>query len=145
MKTCCGLKDLTLLHRCRLRGYDHPKVINQLNLLVACVQKLVWAKVWLFLGSNKASFLSVYEGQPDKAWQHHLVCVSLEIAKFFKLPCGKSLYPIKIDLLKSKVEGLMRPLCDFLKEVYAEDCKLFFSCSKDIPCTELIGHSGTHA
>jgi hypothetical protein len=82
------LKDLTL----RL-VVDHPKVLNQLKLLVACVQTNMWAKVWLFLGNNRASLLSVCEGQPDRAWQRHIVCVSLEIAKFFKLPCGKSLYP----------------------------------------------------
>ena len=73
------------------------------------------------------------------------VCVSLESAKFFLLPCGRSLYPFKLDLLKSKVEAIMESLGNMLTEVYADDYKSFFGCTKDKRCTDLTGHSGTHA
>ena len=69
--------------------------------------------------------MSVCEGQPDRAWTRHIVCVSLENAKFFMLPCGKSLYPIKLELLKSSVEAIMRSIGNMLTEVYAEDYMLF--------------------
>ena len=46
------LKDLILLHG--MQCLDHPSVMNQLNLLVVCVQQIMWAKVLFFVESSRS-------------------------------------------------------------------------------------------
>ena len=81
----------------------------------------------LFLESNWASFLSICEDRPDKAWRRSLICVSMDIAKFFVLPCGKSLSPFKSDSLKSYVEEILGSLCIGLKAFYSDEVSVPFS------------------
>ena len=95
--------------------------MEQLNLLVSGVQQIMWAKVFLFLENNRASFLSIGEDRPDKAWQRHLIRVSLDNAKLLVLPCGKSLSPHKFEFFKTQVERLLKTLCNELKAIYSEE------------------------
>ena len=94
---------------------------DQLALLVASVKKFVWSKVLLFLESNWASFLSICEDRPDKAWRRSLICVSMDIVKFFVLPGGKSLSPFLSDSLQSYVEEILGNLCIGLKASYSDE------------------------
>ena len=102
------------------------------------VQKLIWAKILLFLVSSWASFSSICEDCLDKEWRRLLIGISLNSDKFFIVPSGKSLSPYKFDSLKPYVEGILCPLCIGLKAAYPEkvissffkysaDCKLSFS------------------
>ena len=88
-------KDSVLLHG--IRSLDHPSIMDHLNLMNSCVQKYVWAKVCLFLESDRIALISLCEGRPSKEVQRCLNRVSLDVSKFFELPCGKSVYPYKFD------------------------------------------------
>ena len=65
--------------------------IEQLNLLVNSVTKVIWTKVVIFLEGNLDSFMSICEDRPNLAWRRHLIRVSLEAVKCFVLPDGLSL------------------------------------------------------
>ena len=95
------------------------------------VQKLIWAKILLFLVSNWASFLSICEDRPDNEWRRFLIGISLNTDKFFIFPSGKSHSPYKFDSLKSYVEDILSPLCIGLKAAYPEKViSSFFRYSK---------------
>ena len=74
-----------------------------------------------FLESNRASLLSICADRSDQAWRRNLISVSSDIAKFFVLPCEKSLSPLKYDSLKSQVEEIMGSLCIGLKAFFSEE------------------------
>ena len=72
----------------------------------------------------------------------------MDIAKFFVLPCGKSLSPFKSDSLKSYVEEILGNLCIGLKASYSDEVfSTFFRNSFDYPgCNEslsILSQSGT--
>ena len=51
----------------------------------------------------------------------------------FKLPCGKSVYPFKLDHLKSSVEGIVGDFCIGLKASFSEEgYSLFVSSATDV-------------
>ena len=116
-----------------LQCLELSKGKDQLALLAASVKKFVWSKVLLFLESNWASFLSICEDRPDKAWRRSLICVSMDIAKFFVLPSGKSLSPFKFESLKSYVEDILGSLCIGLKANCSEELfSTFFGNSRNL-------------
>ena len=114
---------------------------EQFALLVDSVKKLIWCKVLLFLESNWASFLSICEDRPDKAWHRSLIGVSLGIDKFFKLPSGESLSPFKFDSLKSYVEDILGSLCIGLKANCSEEVFSTFFGNSNLP--GVLSQSGT--
>ena len=68
----------------------------------------------IFLEISEASFLAICEDRHDPAWQRHLISVSLNMDKFFEMPGGKSVSPLKYNTLKCLVEETLGPLCKFL-------------------------------
>ena len=72
------------------------------------------AKVLLLLESHEAIFwrfvkiVLILLG-------NDLICVSLDMAKFFALPAGMSFSFIKFDTLKSLIDETMGPLCKLLQ------------------------------
>ena len=84
--------------------------IEHLGKLVDSVKKM-WAKMLLVLEGNYRPFYSICEDRPDLARRRHLISVSLDIAKYFVLPCGKPSSPVKYDTLKLRVEETGGPLC----------------------------------
>ena len=100
-----------------MQSLVHPSIMDHLNLMNSCVQKFTWAKVRLFLESDRVALFFLCEGRPSKEFQRCLIRVSLDVSKFFELPCGKSVYPFKFDHLKAYVEGLVGKFCLGLKPV----------------------------
>ena len=67
------------------------------------------------------SFLSICEDRPDKAWRRSLIGVSLDIDKFFLLPSGKFLFPLKFGSLKSCVGDILGSLFIGIETVYSDE------------------------
>ena len=59
-----------------------------------------------FLESDRNAVISLCEGRPSSDFQRCLIRASLDVAKFFVLPSGTSVFPFKFDQLKASVEKL---------------------------------------
>jgi hypothetical protein len=105
-------------------------VHEKLSLHTASLRHLIWCKIFLFLESNEASFLSICEDRPDQTWRRFLVGVSISIIKFVRLPSGVSIPLFDFDSLKSYVEVLLGAFCPDLRD----------SCSGEVFST-FFGHS----
>ena len=122
-----------------VQGLVQEQLAEQIALLVDSVKKLVWSKILLFLESNWASFLSICEDRPDKAWRRALIGVSLGIDKFVKLPSGKILFPFKYESLKSHVENILGTFCIGLKATFSdEEFSTFFGNPNVHSVSELV-------
>ena len=69
------IRDIIKMHG--LNSLQHSTWIEQFNLLVDSVRKVIWTKVVLFLEGNLASFVSICEDRPNIAWRRHVTRVSI--------------------------------------------------------------------
>ena len=128
------VKDSVILHG--LQSLDHPSIMDHLNLMNSCVQKYTWAKVRLFLESERVALFSLCEDRPSKEIPCCLIRVSLDVSKFFELPCRKFLYPYKFDHLKASVKAFVGIFCIGLKASFTEEgYSTFFSISQEMVAT----------
>ena len=101
------LKELFILHG--LQGLDHPKVRNQLNLLVACVQKIVWAKVWFFLAVIGPHFCRFAKADLIKRGNITLFVSLLRLLSFLRCLVESPLTRSNLIFSSPRLKGLWDP------------------------------------
>ena len=137
-------------------------VQKQMDRLDSLLLKLAWAEAGNFLKNDFATFYALCEGLPSQPWRRCLVQMSLAIARLDPPP-RSAFYRCSFKLLQNLFDSSVVELCSKFKarlsvldDSEKQKCKSNFPylvdllgsafCSaKDIPCTDVTGHSGTYA